>query len=310
MRIVYFGTPELAVPTLAAAAGRHEVAALVCQPDKPKGRSKKVVPAPTKVWAEEHGIAVVQPTKLNDGTFEVWLKEQAPDVCVVAAYGRMLKQPILDVPEHGFLNMHPSLLPRHRGPAPIQTAILEGDVVTGVTVMRLDARMDTGDIVLQVELPIHPEDTTETLSRRLAVLGASVLTRALELVETGEAVFTPQDHDKATTTRLLAKEDGRIRWAAPARAIHNLIRAAVPWPMAQCGWKGQVCRIHKSAVIEEDTNAEPGTVVHVESDRVLVATGDGLLAMRVFQAPGGRAMPMADYLRGHPITPGDKFEDL
>ena len=310
MRTVFFGTPDLAVPSLDAVAANHELAAVVCRPDRSQGRSMKLVPPPTKVWADAHSIPVVQPVKLNDGTFEAWLRAQAAEVCVLAAYGRILKQPILDVPRHGFINVHPSLLPRHRGPSPIQSAILCGDAATGVTIMRLEAGMDTGDILLQEEEPILPDDTTASLSARLAARGAALLVRGLALIASGEAIFTPQDQARATTTRLFEKKDGQIHWDASARDIHNLVRAAVPWPIAHCAFNGETCRIHETEDLEEAAGGAPGEVVRVEGDRVCVATGDGLLAIRTLQAPGKRAMPMADYLRGHRIAVGDRFEDL
>ncbi|HOZ49171.1 MAG TPA: methionyl-tRNA formyltransferase [Candidatus Hydrogenedentes bacterium] len=308
MRIVFFGTPELALPSLAAVAQRHEVAAVVCQPDRPQGRSKQPVPPPTKVWAEEHGIPVHQPVKLNDGAFQAWIEAERPDVSVLVAYGRILKQPILGVPPHGFINMHPSLLPRHRGPSPIQTAILEGDTVTGITIMRLDAGTDTGDILLQEEMPIGPDDTTDSLSERLAKAGAGLLVEGLDRIATGAAVFTPQDHERATVTYRFDKAMGRVDWTQPATRIHNLVRAAYPWPMAQCELRGNVCKIHRSAVVPEETDASPGTVARVEKDRMLVATGKGLLAIVEFQPPGKRAMAVADFLRGHPMGAGERFE--
>ncbi|NIA13194.1 MAG: methionyl-tRNA formyltransferase [Nitrospiraceae bacterium] len=310
MRTVFFGTPELAVAPLAAVASCHEVTALVCQPDRPKGRGKKLVAPPTKVWAEEHGIPVVQPTKLNDGTFEAWLRDQRPDVCTLAAYGRVLKQPILDVPTHGFLNVHPSLLPRHRGTSPIQTAILQGDEVTGVSIMRLDAGMDTGDVILQETLPIADDDTTATLSEKLSALGARMLVDAMRAVEDGTATFTPQDDALATHTRLLAKGDGDIHWDAPARTIHNLVRAAFPWPVARCVLGGESFRLHRTDVIDESADTAPGTVTAVGRDGVHVATGDGQLAILVIQAPGKRAMDIADFLNGHAIACGDRFESV
>lgn len=310
MRTVFFGTPELAVPSLEAVAEHHEVTALVCQPDRPRGRSKKLAPPPTKVWAQAHNIPVLQPLKLNDGRFEAWLKGWSPDVCTLVAYGRILKQPILDVPRYGFMNMHPSMLPRHRGPSPIQSAVLCGDKVTGVSIMRLDAGMDTGDILLQEEEPIFPEDTTASLSGRLAQRGARALIRGLELIASGKAVFAPQDDRRATVTQLFSKGHGRIRWNASAREIHNLVRAAVPWPIAYCSFGGEACRIYKTEVIDQRATAAPGEVVRVERDRVVVATGEGLVAILVFQVPGKRAMPMADYLRGRSISVGDRFEDL
>lgn len=310
MRTVFFGTPELAVPSLAAVAERHEVAAVVCQPDRPQGRGRKLVAPPVKVWAEARGIPVAQPEKLNDGRFEAWLREQAPDVCPLAAYGRILKQPILDVPPHGFINMHPSLLPRHRGPSPIQTALLEGDRVTGVTIMRLDAGMDTGDILLQVEVPIADDDTGATLTEKLAHEGAELLVRALDLIEKGKAVYRPQDHAQATYSRMFEKADGRIDWSAPADRIRNLVRAALPWPGAQARLGNDVVLIHRVEPADGPAGEPPGTITRVEKDRVVVATGEGSLAILTIQPPGKRPMAMGDYLRGHALKAGDRFEGV
>ena len=310
MRTVFFGTPELAVPTLAALARHHTVAALVCQPDRAQGRGKKLVAPPTKAWAEEHGIPVAQPEKLNDGAFEAWLREQAPEVCTLAAYGRLLKQPILDVPRLGFLNVHPSLLPKYRGPSPIQSALLHGETETGVTIMRISLEMDAGDILLQERVSIGPEDNGETLTHRLAELGAVLMLQALEQVAQGIAVFTPQDHGAATHCHLFEKNDGRIDWKQPARRIHNLVRAAQPWPGAHCLLKGEVVRVLKSEVLDEPANLAPGVVARVEKERVLVATGDGLLALTGIQPPGKKVMSMGEYLRGRPMEPGTMFETI
>lgn len=309
MRIVFFGTPELAVPSLKALAARHEVVALVCQPDRPKGRSGKPAPPPAKLAAVELGIEVHQPVKLNDGAFEAWLRERRPELCALAAYGRILKQPILDVPPKGFLNVHPSLLPKYRGPSPIQSAILNGETETGVTIMRLSLEMDSGDILLQRRVAIEPDDTTATLTDRLAEMGADMLVEAVELLETGRAVFTPQDHARATYCKRFEKSDGAIHWAGPARELHNLVRAAVPWPVAYCRFRGATLRIHQTEVLDAPPGAAPGTVVRVEKDLLAVAAGDGLLSIRVLQLPGKRAMPAAEFLRGHPIRPGERFED-
>ena len=298
------------MPSLDAVAGRHELVALVCQPDKPQGRSSRPAPPPTKVWAESHGVAVMQPMALNDGRFESWLREQRSDVCPLVAYGRILKQPILDVPRHGFINMHPSMLPEYRGPSPIQTAILDGKTRTGITVMRLDAGTDSGDVILQKEVEIAPDDTTLSLSHRLGEVGAGLLVEALDLIDQGRATFTPQDHARATVTRMYGKEDGRIRWEMAARRIHNLVRAAIPWPVAHCLYHGEVCRVHKTEPIDEPAGSAPGTVMRVEKDRVVAATGEGQLAILEFQAPGKKPMPMGDYLRGHEIEAGERFEDI
>jgi len=313
VRAVFFGTPELAVPSLDAVSQRHDICAVVCQPDRSQGRSSRLVAPPTKVWAEQHGIPVVQPVKLNDGAFEAWLKEQRADIGVLVAYGRILKPPILAVPPRGFINLHPSLLPRHRGPSPIQTAVLAGDEITGVTIMRLDEGVDSGDILLQESAAIDPEDTTETLTRRLAEQGAALLARSLDLLASDAVTYTPQDHAKATFTKMYEKADGRIDWSKPARDIHNLVRAAVPWPVAYCTFHGETFRILRATPAIADVPLElsgsaPGQIVHLEKDRLFVTTGEGLLALYSVQVPGKRAMPVADFLRGHAVSVGDRFE--
>ncbi len=310
MRIVFFGTPELAIPTLAAVAERHEVIAVVCQPDRPQGRSGKPAPPPVKVWAQAHGLAVHQPEKLHDGAFEAWFRAQRPEIAVVAAYGRLLKQPVLDIPPQGWLNLHPSLLPRHRGASPIQTAILEGDTVTGVTIMRVVLEMDAGDIVLQRSTPISPDETSAELSDRLAAMGAEAMIEALDQAARGEIVSTPQDSERVTITKLFEKRDGEIRWAQPARRIHNLVRACIPWPVAHCRFKSEVCRIHRSAVVDSPADAPPGTITAVMDDRILVATGEGQLAVLVIQMPGKRAMSVHDFLLGRRVEAGERFEEI
>ncbi len=310
MRIVYFGTPQLAVPTLDAVNEHHEVVAVVTQPDRPRGRSGKPAPPEVKTWALEHGLPVHQPEKLHDGAFAEWLREQNPELCVVAAYGRLLKQPVLDVPPQGWLNLHPSLLPRWRGPSPIQTAILEGDTVTGATIMRIVLEMDAGDIVLQEETPIGPKETAAELSDRLAVMGATLMMKAIGLVADGDAPAIPQDPQRVTISKVFEKEHGRIHWTESAQHIHNRVRACNPWPMAQCMFRGQFCRIHGTVPILSTGEAPPGTVVAVNKNQIVVATGDGVLAITKLQMAGRKALDAAAFLRGMPITPGDRFEDI
>lgn len=307
MRIVFFGTPELAVPSLEAVAARHEVTAVVCQPDKPKGRSGTPTPPPVKVWAEAHGIAVNQPAKLNDGTFEAWLREQAPDACAVVAYGRFLKQPILDTPKLGHFNMHPSLLPRWRGPSPMQSAVMAGDAETGVTIIRLNADMDAGDMVLQERTSIGGNESAESLTARLAELGARMLVDALNQVEAGTATFTPQDHAAATTCRMLTKEDGYMDWTRPAAELHNLVRGALPWPVAQFLFRGELCKVYE-AVVSDGPDGVPGEVVGLDGDAVRVATGDGTLSLLRIQAPGKRVMTTREFLPGARLQMGERFQ--
>jgi methionyl-tRNA formyltransferase len=307
LRIVFFGTPEMAVPSLNQLMGKHHIVAVVCQPDKPVGRKKKLQPPPTKVWAEERGITAHQPKKLNDGEFEEWLKRRQPDVCALVAYGRILKQPILDVPTHGFLNMHPSLLPKYRGPSPIQSAVLAGDEKTGVTIMRLDAGTDTGDMILQKTVPIEPSDTGGTMTDKLAEIGAHLLEKALILVETGEAQFAPQDSDAATHTNMFSKKDGAIDWSRSATEIHHQIRACNPWPMAYTQWNEQPLRFHKSFLSNEDSTKAPGTVIFINQHAIHIATGFGVIAIETLQMPGKKALKADDFLRGRELPVGTQF---
>jgi len=307
LKIVFWGTPELAVPTLEAVAGRHEVVAVVCQPDRPKGRSGKPAPPPVKEWALAHGIPVEQPTKLNDGVLANWLLDLGPDVCVLAAYGRLINDTLLNTPRHGFLNMHPSLLPLYRGPSPIQSALLNGDTETGVSIMRLVKEMDAGNVLLQERVAIGKDENNVELSARLADLGARLMLEALAQVEAGTAVYTPQDHARATHCRMISKDDGQISWAESAPKIHNMVRAMQPWPGAQCLYQGESCRIWRSEWMVETSDVEPGTVTQVLKDRVLVACGEGQLAILEFQAPGKKAMPMGAYLLGHAMQAGERL---
>lgn len=310
MRIVFFGTPELAVPSLEKLSQRHTVTAVVCQPDKPQGRSKELVPPPVKVRALELGIPVYQPAKLNDGTFEQWLRGQAPEACALVAYGRLLKEPILAVPPHGILNLHPSLLPKYRGPSPIQSAILAGDTETGITIMRIEMETDAGAILSQHSYPIAPDDTTASLTDKLAHAGADMLVDGIDHVAQGKAVFTPQDHERATHCRMISKDDARIDWRMTANEIHNRVRAFLPWPVAYGTLGGEVLRIYATHALPGDATAAPGTIVDVTKDAIIVATGDGAgrLAINRLQAPGKKPMSTAEFLRGRRIAPGATFE--
>lgn len=309
MRIVFFGTPDLAVPSLASLVEHHDIVGVITQPDRPRGRSGKPEPPPVKVYALSRNLPVLQPEKLHDGSFEAQLKSLAPEVCCVGAFGRLLKQPLLDIPPKGWLNVHPSLLPRWRGPSPIQSALLNGDTETGVTIMRMVLEMDAGDIVLQERTPIGPEETAGELSDRLAVMGARLLIQALELVERGLAPSLPQDSCAATYSKLFHKTHGYIRWAESAHRIHNRVRACNPWPIAQAIFRGQVCRILRTRPNPQSIDAAPGTVVETGPDLLRIATGEGCLDVLQIQWPGKKALDIAAFLRGTPISLGEQFED-
>lgn len=310
MRTVYFGTPELAIPPLEALLGRHEISAVVCQPDKPQGRSGKPAPPPVKVFALEHGLDVHQPAKLNDGAFQAWLRAQKPDICTLAAYGRLLKQPLLDIPPHGWLNLHPSLLPKLRGPSPIRTAILEGLEETGVSIMRISMEMDAGDVLLQEKVGIGPEENALELSARLSKLGAELLLDAIERVEQGTATYQPQDDAHATFSHMLEKHHGQICWAKSAFEIHNLVRAMLPWPVAHCLLNGKLFRLFRAELGNPEATGLPGAIVQIEKNHLEVATGSGSILLREVQPSGKRVMNAGDFLRGHALTVGDRFEEI
>lgn len=307
MRIIFFGTPELAVPCLRECAALHDVTAVVCQPDRPKGRSRKPAPPPVKEWALAHEIPVHQPTKLNDGAFESWLVEQRPDACAIAAYGRILKQPILDVPPLGFVNMHPSLLPKYRGPSPIQSAIINGDTETGVTIIRLCLEMDAGDIAMQSIEPIQSDDDGITLSERLAEKGAGMLAKTLTALAAGTVQFRAQEHGAATYCKMLTKEDGRIDWSQSAETIHNLVRGAQPWPGAYTTLNGDTIRVVRTEVLSNAATGTPGSVTDTSNQTIQIATGSGCIAISRLQAPGKKAMDSDAFLRGRRMEIGTQF---
>ncbi len=307
MRIVFFGTPALAVPSLREIARHHTVTAVVSQPDRQKGRSRKPVPPPVKAWAVDHNIEVHQPTKLNDGAFEAWLRAQRPDACTLAAYGRILQQPILDVPQFGFLNMHPSLLPKYRGPSPIQSALINGETKTGITIIRLSFEMDAGDILSQIVEPISPDDDGMTLADRLAERGGEMIAEGLNTLASGNADFRAQDHSATTYCNMLTKEDGRIDWSQSATSIHNQVRGTLPWPGAYTTLDGDTLRVFRSQLSPSAHTNDPGTVVSTDDGQIHVTTGDGCLAITNLQAPGKKAMDADAFLRGRKLDIGTCF---
>ena len=309
MRIVFMGTPEFAVPSLEKliAAG-HTVAGVFTQPDKPKNRGMKLQPPPVKVCAQEHGIPVYQPTKLRDGTALALLQELAPELIVVAAYGRILPQELLDCPPLGCINVHSSLLPRYRGAAPINWAILNGDNETGVTIMHMAAELDAGDIILQASTPIASDEDAGQLYARLAELGGCLVVQAVEQLASGTAPRIPQDPAQVTFAPMLGRELSPVDWTRPAQAIHNQVRGLLPWPAATTeALTGETMKLFGTTLTGERTSARPGTVVAAGKQGIDVACGDGqVLRILELQAPGKKRMKAADYLRGHPISPAER----
>ena len=306
MRIVFMGTPDFAVPSLEAlVAAGHEVCGVFCQPDKPVGRHQnKLQPPAVKVCAQGHNIPVFQPTKLRDGTALAQLQELNPELIVVAAYGRILPQEILDLPPKGCINVHSSLLPRYRGAAPINWAVVNGDKETGVTIMKVAPELDAGDILGQVSTPIDPEETVETVHDRLAGLGGELLVKVVEEIAGGTVQAVPQDPQLVTYAPMLSRSLAPIDWSQSANAIHNKVRGLVPWPATSTDvFSKEPVKVFAVAETGERTGKAPGTVLAARPEGIDVACGDGMvLRILELQAPGSRRMAAADYLRGHPIT--------
>ena len=306
MRILFMGTPDFAVPSLEAliAAG-HDVCGVFTQPDKPKNRGMKLLPTPVKVCAQAHGIPVFQPVKLRDGTALAQIQELAPELIVVAAYGRILPDDILAAPPRGCINVHSSLLPKYRGAAPINWAVLNGDSETGVTIMHMAHDLDAGDIIDQAATPIDPDETVVSLHDRLAQMGAELLVKVVADIAAGTAARTPQDHGKATLAPMLSRELSPMDFTRPARELHNQVRGLIPWPAAVTELGGNRCKVFSASVLDAHTDAAPGAILAAGKEGIQVACGGGtVLRIDELQADGGKRMKAADYLRGHPIPVG------
>lgn len=310
MRALFFGTPEFAVPCLRALADIADVQAVVCQPDKPVGRGLALAAPPTKVVAEELGIPVHQPTKLRTGEFAEWVRAANVDVALVVAYGRILPQDVLDGPRLGCVNVHASLLPKYRGAAPITWAVVNGERESGVTLMKMDIGMDTGDALERFAVPILPDDTAGDLSRRLSDLGALAVRRGLPKYIAGGYTPEQQNHSEATMARLLEKNDGRIVWSASAAAVHNHVRGMSPWPGAftkLASETGKTVKIHRTACVPATSGAAsgvPGTVERADKHGVFVCTGNGLVELIDVQLEGKKPMAARDWAAGRGIAAG------
>lgn len=305
MRIVFMGTPSFAAASLEALVrAGHQVAGVFSQPDKPVGRHQnKLRPTPVKECAQAHGIPVCQPEKLRDGTALALLRELDPELIVAAAYGRILPDDILALPPKGCINVHSSLLPKYRGSAPINWAILNGDSETGVTIQKMVRDLDAGDIILQRATPIGADEDAAALYDRLALMGGELLTEAVAQIEAGTASYTPQDHAQATQAPMLSRALSPIDWTRPAQAVHDQVRGLYPWPAASTDViSGDTVKIYCSGLPGKPASAFPGVIVSADKQGIDVACGDGrVLRILELQAPGGKRMSAADYLRGHPI---------
>jgi len=306
VKLIFLGTPVFAVPTLRALVeAGHEMAAVITQPDRPRGRGMKLAPSPVKRTAIDLGLEVMQPEAISSppAIEEIGILE--PEAAVVVAYGRILDRAFLDMPPLGCINLHPSLLPCHRGPTPIQSAILAGDRKTGVTTMVLDEGTDTGDILLQREVDIFPEDTAGDLHDRLAEMGAELIVATLDALQRGAAAPVAQDESKATVTRKLTKEDSIIDWTRPHEEICNLTRAMDPSPGCRTMLGGKDLKIWKVTPLEGYVQkAEPGVVMEARGGELIVRSGDSALKILELQPPSGRRMSAEEFLRGHEIKEG------
>jgi methionyl-tRNA formyltransferase len=312
LRIVFMGTAELACASLKALLDslHFEIPAVVTQPDRSRGRGLKLQPSPVKTIAAAAGLPVWQPARASDPDLVAGLAALRPDLLVVAAYGQILPQAMLDLPRFGGVNVHASLLPKYRGAAPIQWAILNDEAETGVTIMKMAAGLDTGDILSRRSIPILPEDNSATLHEHLAALGAELLVPTILDYTSGRITPQPQVESEASHARKITKEDGRLDWTKPARTLWNQVRAFTPWPGAFTTLsENSARRLLKilRATIEDNRHGAPGEILQADKTGLVVACGQGSLRIHELQLEGGRKLTAAEYLAGHPLQPGTKL---
>jgi methionyl-tRNA formyltransferase len=321
VRVALFGSPAFALPTLEALLERHEVALVVAQPDKRAGRGHKLTPPPVAQRARELGLRLEQPERLKgNAAFLELVRGLKLDVAVTAAYGKILPQALLELPQHGFLNVHASLLPKYRGAAPVQWALIDGETETGISIMQTEAGLDTGPVRLRRHLPIAPDDTAVTLFARLAELGAAALTEALAALEAGTLPSEPQDDAQATHAPMLHKDDGRVRWEASAAAIYNRYRGVFAWPGSWTRYRNGVLKIREMAPVTSSlpaqpaptaparpSGAAPGTILELGAEGVTVAAGEGAVLLRAVQPAGKAAMAARAWANGYGVRVGERF---
>jgi methionyl-tRNA formyltransferase len=314
LRIVFFGTPAFAVPSLTALIGsRHGVVALVSQPDRPKGRGHQLQPTPTRQVGVAHGIPVIQPARIKEEAFLQAIRDLQPDLGVVVAFGRILPDALLAIPRLGMINVHASVLPRYRGAAPIQRAVLAGESETGVTIMRVETELDAGPTFAVGTVPIPPDATSGDIEHTLAHLGAALLLPVVDDIAAGRAVETPQDHARATHAAKIAKTDGAIDWTRPASVIHDQVRGLQPWPLASARLSGERIVLRRTAPLDgvQASTPAPGTILRAHGDELIVACGEGTtLRILEIQPEGGRTMTAREFLagHGHGAQEGARFE--
>ena len=302
LRVVFMGTPDFAVGTLMEllAAG-HEVALVVTQPDKPKGRGKAVGYSPVKECALSHGIEVYQPKKIREADCIAYIKSISPDIIVVAAFGQILPAELLNLPRFGCVNVHASLLPKYRGAAPIQWAVINGDAVSGVTIMRMDVGLDTGDMIEQREITLAEDETGGSLFEKLSAEGARLCVETMEKIAAGTAVFTEQDASEATHVGMISKGMGNIDWNQPAEVIERMIRGLNPWPSAYTKLNGKTLKIWRARVKAGKKSRDAGKIISVGKKEIEVQTGEGILSLLEVQLEGKKRMETEAFLRGYEV---------
>lgn len=307
MKIIFMGTPDFAVGILEALLNAgHEIVLAVTQPDKPKGRGKAMQFPPVKQAALTHNIEVFQPKRVREPECVAYLSSFQPDLMIVAAFGQILSKELLEMPKYGCVNVHASLLPKYRGAAPIQWAVINGDRITGVTTMQMDVGIDTGDILEKKEVPLAEDETGGSLFDKLAKAGASLCVSTIAHIEDGTITRTRQNEAEATHVGMISKQMGQIDWQRPAIEIERLIRGLNPWPSAYTSLEGKTLKIWKAAVLDMDTQdtAEAGTVVFADKKRMVIQTGAGQLSLQEVQLEGKKRMPVDAFLRGFPVKEG------
>lgn len=327
MKIVFMGTPDFAVPALKALAesAKHEVSLVVTQPDRPRGRSGKPTPSDVKLCAEQYGIPVFQPEKVREEAAVERLRRENADIFVVAAFGQLLPKTILEMPRFGCINIHGSLLPAYRGAAPVQWAVLDGQKEAGDTIMQMNEGLDTGDILMQESIPLSADETAGSLYDKLSSMGGPLLLRALDAIEAGTVTPVPQGDSGTHYAKMLRKEMGNIDWTKSAEEIGRLVRGLNPWPSAYTHWNGKMLKIWMAETVTQEElsalgcdekngmdlkEAQPGTVMIVTKDTLMVQTGDGLLALTELQMEGKKRMPVQAFLMGCRMQTGEKLERI
>ncbi|RHV86425.1 methionyl-tRNA formyltransferase [Clostridium sp. OF09-36] len=310
MRIVFMGTPDFSVPTLEAlVASEHEVVGVVTQPDKPKGRGKEIHMSPVKECALQHNIPVYQPVRARDEAFVDEMRALNLDVMVVIAFGQILPKSLLELPKYGCVNIHASLLPKYRGAAPIQWAVINGDEETGITTMMMDVEMDTGDMLEKTVVKLDPEETGGSLFDRLSLLGGDLILSTLSKLEKGEITPVPQDHEKATYVKKISKSMGDIDWTMDAVSIERLVRGLNPWPSAFTRWNGKMLKIWEAKVLPDpDVKFPCGSVISASDEGLKIQTGAGVLCVTSLQLEGKKRMDTAAFLRGYQVAVGSMME--